>query len=312
MVNARRTLRIASRKSPLALWQANHVKNAILAVNPSLEIEILGFLTEGDKKLNSSLAKVGGKGLFVKELETALLEQKADMAVHSIKDMPVQQTPGLKLITICKREDPRDAFISSSFADLNSMPPGAVIGTSSSRRACLLRNLRPDLKIKPLRGNVGTRLQKLDDDYYDAIILAAAGLKRLGEFSRIRSYLDTDSWIPAVGQGAIGIESRSDDHAILSWLLPLDDVVTRYCITAERAFNEALNGGCQLPIAAYAVCVENKLKIAGFVAHPNKNEFVQATLTGRKEKADELGKALADLLLQKGAKSILEDCRGGL
>lgn len=304
------TLRIASRKSPLALWQANYVKNTILAIDPTLEIEILGFLTEGDKKLDSSLAKIGGKGLFVKELETALLQKKADIAVHSVKDMPVQQTSGLTLIALYEREDPRDAFISSRFADLDAMPPGTIVGTSSARRACLLRGLRPDLKIEPLRGNVGTRLQKLDEGHYDAIILAAAGLKRLGESARIRQYLDTNVFIPSVGQGAIGIECRADNHRIFPWILPLDHPTTRLCITAERAFNTALGGGCQLPIAAHAICVENHLKISGFVAHPDKNESVKGTLSGAKENAESLGKELAHLLLQKGAEGILEAIGG--
>lgn len=305
MRQASTTLRIASRQSPLALWQANHIKNSILAINPSLEIEILGFLTEGDRKLDTSLAKIGGKGLFVKELEAALLQHKADIAVHSIKDMPVEQTSELTLAVICEREDPRDAFISPQFANLETMPAGSIIGTSSSRRACLLRKLYPDLKVESLRGNVGTRLKKLDEGHYDAIILAASGLKRLGESARIRQYLDPDLWIPAVGQGALGIECRLDNKRILSWLSPLNHMTTRACIIAERAFNLVLGGGCQLPIAAHATCDRNVMKIRGFVAHPNKNESVEGILSGDKEDAENLGKALANLLLQKGARAIL-------
>jgi hydroxymethylbilane synthase len=300
-------IRIATRNSPLALWQANYVKTALQAAHPSLIVQIQGFLTEGDKHLTTSLAKTGGKGLFVKELEIALLEGKADIAVHSIKDMPAQQTPGLTLAAICEREDPRDAFVSSQFSSLSELPLGAMVGTSSSRRACLLRDLRPDLKVAPLRGNVGTRLRKLDEGQYDAIILAAAGLKRLAESARIRSYLETDNWVPAVGQGAVGIECREDDTAILERLLPLDHALTRCCITAERAFNQTLNGGCQLPIAAYAVCMQHELQITGFVAHPEKDQSVRETLVHSANDPTAAGHALAELLLTKGARAILAD-----
>jgi len=299
-------LRIATRNSPLALWQANYVKTALLAVYPHLQVQILGFLTEGDKLLNASLAKTGGKGLFVKELETALLEGKADIAVHSVKDMPAYPTPGLTLAVYCERDDPRDVLLSNRFNSLAEMPSGAIVGTSSSRRACLLRSLRPDLKVEPLRGNVGTRLRKLDEGQYTAIILAAAGVKRLGESARIRCYLDADSWIPAVGQGAIGIECRENDKPVLEWLLPLDHDLTRRCVTAERAFNQTLNGGCQLPIAAHGVCVGEQLILKGFVAHPEKNESVRGEWVGSVRDSEALGKALANLLLEKGAAGMLE------
>lgn len=302
---ARYTLRIATRQSPLALWQANFVKQTILATHPQLIIEIIGFVTEGDKKLASSLSKIGGKGLFVKELETALLEQRADIAVHSIKDMPAQPTAGLTLAAICEREDPRDALLSPHFACLEDLPAGAVVGTSSSRRACLLRSIRPDLVVAPLRGNVGTRLQKLAQGDYAAIILAAAGLIRLGQAAQIRTYMPPDPWIPAVGQGAIGIECRADNRRIMPWLFPLEHAPTRNCVTAERAFNQQLGGGCQLPIAAHAIYEDQHLKIQGFVAHPDKDQTIRAELTGSIEHPAALGKLLADLLLQKGADKIL-------
>lgn len=299
-------LRIATRNSPLALWQANYVKTALLAAHPYLEIQIQGVLTQGDKLLTASLAKTGGKGLFVKELETALLEKTADIAVHSIKDMPVHPTPGLVLAAYCEREDPRDVLVSHQFFDLADISKGAVIGTSSSRRACLLRDVRPDLKVALLRGNLGTRLKKLDEGQYDAIILAAAGLKRLGESARIRTYLDADSWIPAVGQGAIGVECREDDKSTLECLLSLDHAVTRACITAERAFNQALNGGCQLPIAAHAVLhAGDWLTLRGFVADPDRDGSLQSKLTGFIDDPETLGTTLADILLKKGAGKML-------
>lgn len=301
------SLCIATRKSPLALWQANHVKAALTALHPQLRIEILGLLTEGDKQLATSLATIGGKGLFVKELELAILERRADIAVHSIKDMPVTSTDRLQLVAVCQREDPRDVLVSNHYANLNALPQGAVVGTSSSRRTCLLRRLRPDLQVENLRGNVGTRLQKLDAGHYDAIILAAAGLNRLNQSHRISEYLNPDFWIPAVGQGAIGIECHEENNEVQQWLLALDDKPSRVCITAERAFNRALGGSCQLPIAAYATYTTDQLHIRGFVAHPRSAAFVDGSLTGTVDKPVELGAALADLLLQRGARVILED-----
>lgn len=301
------TLRIATRKSPLALWQANAVKTALIALYPQLHVDIIGLLTEGDRRLNASLANIGGKGLFVKELELAILEHRADIAVHSIKDMPVQSTDHLKLAAVCQREDPRDVLVSKRYTQLEQLPAGAIIGTSSSRRSCLLRSLRPDLHIKPLRGNVGTRLQKLDAGDYDAIILAAAGLHRLNESQRISCYLSPEIWIPAVGQGAIGIECHSDNDVIQQQLLPLNHSVSRQCIDAERAFNRALGGSCQLPIAAYAIHRDNQLHIRGFVAHPQTDAMVKAELTGSPDQPVDLGIALAELLLQRGAKEILAE-----
>lgn len=307
MTIPQRTLRIATRKSPLALWQANMVKTALTALHPYLHVEILGLLTEGDRQLASSLAAIGGKGLFVKELELAILEHRADIAVHSIKDMPVDPTDHLDLAAICAREDPRDALVSPRYSHIEQLPKGATIGTSSSRRACLLRQLRPDLHVANLRGNVGTRLRKLDEGEYDAIILAAAGLHRLNESGRISCYLDPTVFIPAVGQGAIGIECHSENEAVKSWLSPLNHIPTQHCITAERAFNRRLGGGCQLPIAAHATYQGDQLHMRGFVAHPHSAAMVTGELLGNVDKPADLGMALAELLLQQGAGELLGD-----
>lgn len=300
------TLRIATRNSPLALWQARHIQTALSAIHPHLQIEIEGFLTEGDRRLSASLAKVGGKGLFVKELEIALLEKKADIAVHSLKDMPAHLTPGLQLATYCEREDPRDVFLSPRYANVAALPSGAIVGTSSSRRACLLAGLRQDLKVEPLRGNVGTRLKKLDDGQYDAIILAAAGLKRLGEAARIRCYLETNSWIPAVGQAAIGIECLADNDRALELLAPLDHTPTRIAVMAERACNQVLDGGCQLPIAVHATCADGQLMLRGFVGNPDTYESIRAEYVGSVDEPEVAGERLAELLLEKGAGGILK------
>lgn len=302
-------IRIATRKSPLALWQAHYVKDALLAVHPDLQVEIVGFSTEGDRLLDTSLARIGGKGLFVKELESAVLANKADIAVHSVKDMPVDATPGLMLAAYCEREDPRDAFLSLQFPSIAAMPSGRVVGTSSSRRACLLRHIRPDLRVLPLRGNVGTRIKKLEEGQYDALILAAAGLKRLGEAAKIQSYLEVDTFIPAVGQGVVGVVCREGDQAILECVQPLDHALTRVCVLAERAFNHALEGGCQLPIAAYAQCVGEQLHLSGFIAHPHQNESLYAQRTATIQNPETLGKTLAADLLEKGGAAILEAMR---
>lgn len=293
------TLRIATRKSPLALWQAHYVKSLLEAAHPQLQVEIIGLMTEGDKLLSTPLVEIGGKGLFVKELEKAILERRADIAVHSIKDMPVALTDRLILAAICQREDPRDAFISRRFACLEDLPSGAIVGTSSSRRSCLLQARRPDLQVENLRGNVGTRLNKLDQGRYDAIILAAAGLKRLDQASRIRTYLDPEEWIPAVGQGAIGIECHENNQLALELLAPLEHPSTRICVTAERAMNLALNGGCQLPIGAYATLAEGELRVRGMVGNLGNNTVLTAQVIGRESAAEELGKTLAQKLISK-------------
>jgi hydroxymethylbilane synthase len=300
------SLRIVTRKSPLALWQANHVKKALEAAHPKLQIEVIGMMTEGDKLLATPLAEIGGKGLFVKELERTILERRADIAVHSIKDMPVTLCDGLILGAICEREDPRDAFISPHFASLTDLPEGATVGTSSSRRACQIKALRPDLRVEPLRGNVGTRLMRLDEGKFDAIILAAAGLKRLNEENRITSYLAPELWIPAVGQGAIGIECHQDNQSVLQWIAALEHFPTRICITAERAMNHALDGGCQLPIAAYAsYSLVESLTVRGMVGDLSNNQLLTAVVTGDPGDAELLGRRLAQELRNQGADSIL-------
>ena len=245
-------IRIATRHSPLAMWQANFVKAELMKYHPDLTVELLAMKTKGDKILDTPLAKVGGKGLFVKELEVAMLEGRADIAVHSMKDVPVDFPEGLGLMVICEREDPRDAFVSNHYQNIEQLPLGAVVGTCSLRRQCQLRELRPDLKVKDLRGNVNTRLGKLDAGEYDAVILAAAGLIRLQMQDRIASFIAPEVSLPAVGQGAVGIECRVDDEQTIALLKPLEDAQTRFRVTAERALNLALQGGCQVPIGSFA------------------------------------------------------------
>lgn len=298
-------LRIATRKSPLALWQAHSVKKALEIAHPNLTIEIFGMMTEGDKLLASPLAEIGGKGLFVKELEKAILRKQADIAVHSIKDLPLSFPDHLTLGVVCERDDPRDAFISRRFDSLDTLPVGAVIGTSSSRRTSQIKAFRPDLQPEILRGNVGTRLMRLDEGRYDAIILAAAGLERLSQTERIRSYLPVESWIPAVGQGAIGIECREDNDHVLELIRCLEHPPTRWCITAERAMNQALNGGCQLPIAAYATLEAEILTVRGMVGDLPRQRLITASVRGHFNAAEELGRELAQQLLQQGAGTVL-------
>ncbi len=299
------TVRIATRKSALALWQAEYVKAALEEAHPGIVVELVPMTTKGDKILDTPLAKVGGKGLFVKELETAMLEDRADIAVHSMKDVPVEFPDGLELYTICKREDPRDAFVSNTYKSLDDVPAGSVIGTSSLRRQAQLAALRPDLTIKDLRGNVNTRLKKLDDGEYDAIILAAAGLIRLEMPERIASYLETTVSLPANGQGAVGIECRSDDTRIKSLLLPLEHKETRQRVLAERAMNKRLEGGCQVPIGAYAELTDGQLWLRGLVGKPDGTIILRDEVTGAVEDAEQLGIKLADSLLSQGADTIL-------
>lgn len=299
------TLRIATRKSPLALWQAHYVKDLLIKTHPELIVDILPFVTEGDRRLDTSLATIGGKGLFVKELEKALLHNEADIAVHSIKDMPFLLEEALMLGAVCEREDPRDTFVSLTYTHLDALPQKAIVGTSSIRRACLLRAIRPDITVHSVRGNVGTRLQKLDEGQYDAIILAAAGLKRLNLENRIAEFLPVDHWIPAPGQGAIGIECRKNDDMVLSYLAALEHPKTRICVTAERAVNETLEGSCQLPIAAHAMCQGDKLSVSGLVGHPEKNLVIRADVTGEMHEGKALGIALAHQLLDLGAHECL-------
>lgn len=298
-------IRIATRHSPLAMWQANFVKAELLKFHPELIVELLPMKTKGDKILDTPLAKVGGKGLFVKELEVAILEGRADIAVHSMKDVPVDFPEGLGLTIICEREDPRDAFVSNHFPTIDQLPQGAVVGTSSLRRQCQLRALRPDLIIKDLRGNVNTRLGKLDKGEYDAIILAAAGLIRLQMKARIASYIEPEISLPAVGQGAVGIECRLDDKQTIALLKPLEHHKTRQRVTAERAMNLALQGGCQVPIGSYSIFKENKLFLRGLVGSVDGKQIIRKEITGTPENAEQMGLTLAKALLDCGAKDIL-------
>lgn len=300
------TLRIATRQSPLALWQADYVRDALTRHWPRLRVEIIGMTTRGDKILDTPLAKVGGKGLFVKELETAMLEGRADIAVHSMKDVPMEFPAGLGLGVICEREDPRDAFVANGFASFEDLPPGARLGTSSLRRQCQLRALRPDLEVVDLRGNVNTRLRKLDEGQYDAIILAAAGLKRLGFAERIRQPLAAELSLPAGGQGAVGIELRSDDTATQDYLAPLQHAETSRCVLAERAMNGRLQGGCQVPIAGYCIEEGGQLWLRGLVGSPDGKALFRAEQRGAPQDAEALGVAVADQLLAQGAGAILE------
>jgi hydroxymethylbilane synthase len=299
------TLRIATRKSPLALWQAEHVRDRLDAQHADLHVTLVGMSTQGDRILDTPLAKVGGKGLFVKELEQGMLEGRADIAVHSMKDVPVEFPPGLDLAVIMAREDPRDAFVSSRYGSLEELPEGARVGTSSLRRQCQLRARRPDLRVLDLRGNVNTRLAKLDAGEYDAIVLASAGLKRLGLERRIAAVLSPEESLPAIGQGAIGIECRSDDATVQALIAPLADPDTRDRVLAERAMNERLAGGCQVPIAGHAVLDGDALWLRGLVGRPDGSEVIRGEVRGPRAEAWALGTRLADDLLSRGAAEIL-------
>ncbi|EJO4031483.1 hydroxymethylbilane synthase [Vibrio cholerae] len=299
-------IRIATRQSPLALWQANYVKDALMAAHPGLQVELVTMVTRGDVILDTPLAKVGGKGLFVKELEIAMLEGRADLAVHSMKDVPVDFPDGLGLVTICEREDPRDAFVSNTYAKIEDLPSGAIVGTCSLRRQCQLKAARPDLVIKELRGNVGTRLSKLDAGEYDAIILAAAGLKRLELESRIRCFIEPEQSLPAVGQGAVGIECRVNDQRVRALLAPLNHADTADRVRCERAMNLTLQGGCQVPIGSYALLEGNHIWLRALVGEPDGSQIVRGEIRGPRTQAEQLGITLAEQLLSQGAKEILE------
>ncbi len=299
------TLRIATRKSPLALWQAEHAAAALRAAHPGLVVEIVGMTTKGDRILDAPLAKVGGKGLFVKELEQGMLAHEADIAVHSMKDVPVDFPEGLHLAVILEREDPSDAFVSNRFESLEALPAGARVGTSSLRRQCQLAARRPDLRIEPLRGNVNTRLAKLDADDYDAIILAAAGLIRLGFESRIRARISTENSLPAIGQGAIGIECRADDARVHTLIGPLHHAETALRVRAERAMNARLHGGCQVPIAGHATLAADTLSLRGLVGTPDGTRVLRAQAEGPSSDPEGLGAAVATDLLSQGADAIL-------
>ncbi len=300
-------VRIATRKSPLALWQANYVKAELEKNYPGLQVELLPMSTRGDKILDSPLAKVGGKGLFVKELEEALLRNEADLAVHSMKDVPVEFPDGLCLATICQREDPRDAFVSNHFASIEALPQAARVGTSSLRRQCQLRARRPDLQVLDLRGNVNSRLAKLDAGDYDAILLAAAGLKRLGLEARITALLECGESLPANGQGAVGIECRSTDTELLTLLSRLEDQGTRQRVMAERAMNRSLQGGCQVPIGAYAELQGDELWLRGLVGSIDGQRILRAEIRGPVSDAETLGEKVAEALIAQGADKLLAE-----
>ncbi|MER1945967.1 hydroxymethylbilane synthase [Stutzerimonas stutzeri] len=305
-----REIRIATRKSALALWQAEYVKARLEASHPGLKVSLVPMVSRGDKLLDAPLAKIGGKGLFVKELETALLENEADIAVHSIKDVPMEFPEGLGLYCICEREDPRDAFVSNRFDSLDALPPGSVVGTSSLRRQAQLLARRPDLKIQFLRGNVNTRLAKLDAGEYDAIILAAAGLIRLGFGERIRSSIGVDASLPAGGQGAVGIECRTGDSEVHALLACLNHAPTATRVVAERALNKRLNGGCQVPIACYAVLEGEQLWLRGLVGQPDGTLLLRAEGRAPAAEAEALGVQVAEELLDQGAEQILKAVYG--
>ena len=299
------TVRIATRKSALALWQAEYVKAQLEHFHPGINVELVPMTTKGDIILDTPLAKVGGKGLFVKELEVAMLENRADIAVHSMKDVPVEFPEGLGLEIICPREDPRDAFVSNTIASFSDLPQGAVVGTSSLRRQCQIKALRPDLDIRDLRGNVNTRLKKLDNNEYDAIILAAAGLIRLEMPERIREFIAPEVMLPANGQGAVGIECRTEDETIKNLLAPLGCEETRIRVIAERSMNRALEGGCQVPIGSYAIIENQEIYLRGLVGAVDGSEILTSEVRGKIQDAEKLGTDLAATLLADGADKIL-------
>ncbi len=302
---------IATRESELALWQARHIESRLRVLYPAMETRLLGMTTEGDRKLGTPLAKIGGKGLFVKELELALESGEADIAVHSMKDVPMNLAAGFTIAAVTEREDPRDAFVSNAYKRLEDLPEGSVIGTSSLRRESQLRARYPQHRVEPLRGNVQTRLRKLDDGQYAAIILAAAGLKRLGLFSRITAIIEPSSSLPAVGQGALGIECRTERSDVVAALAPLNHAETRWCVEAERALSRALAGSCQVPLGGFAEIIGGSGRLRGFVASPDGSRMVYDEETVSSSGIpQELGAAVARRLIAKGAREILADLEG--
>lgn len=303
----KRHLTIATRESPLALRQTESIKALLQQHHPHLAVDFLGITTQADKMLEVMLTDIGGKGLFVKELEEALLDGRADIAVHSMKDVPMDLPPALILPVIGKREEPRDVFVSNQYESIQQLPAGASLGTSSLRRQTQILALRSDIELRNLRGNINTRLKKLDDGQFDAIILAAAGLKRMGLNSRIRSYLSLDESLPAAGQGALGIECREGDAATMALIAPLNDMVTHDCVIAERALCRRLGGGCQVPVAAFAQIHHDKLLLRGLVASRDGIRILRAKLEGDPKNAESIGKRVAEELLQQGAEKILRE-----
>ncbi len=299
------TLRIATRKSPLAVWQAEHVAERLQAAHPGLNVELVRMSTRGDRILDAPLARIGGKGLFLKELEEGLLDGRADIAVHSMKDVPAAITPDLHLPVIPERADPRDAFLSVHYTSLSDIPEGGLVGSASLRRQCQIRAARPDLRVETLRGSVNTRLAKLDEGQFDAIILAASGLQRLQMEARITRTLPPEESLPAVGQGALGIQCRTGDDVVERLIAPLDHQHSHIRVAAERAMNRELEGSCQVPIGAYAELDGDRLRLRGLVGSPDGSEVVRGEITGTAAEADTLGTALGRDLLDRGAREIL-------
>ena len=298
---------VGTRGSKLALWQANHIADRLREKNPGLVVELKLIVTTGDKILDVPLAKIGGKGLFTKELEMAMLADEIDLAVHSLKDMPTELPPGLKLAATTERMDPHDAFVSQKFASVHDLPPGATVGTSSLRRAAQLLQLRPDLNIVSLRGNLDTRLKKLDDGQFDAIVLAAAGLRRLGWSERITALLSPEECLPAVGQGVLAIETRSEDAETLALIASLDDEATRTCVNAERKFLSVIQGGCQAPVGVFGQMRDNMLVLKARILSLDGARCVEGEITGDSREAEEMGEKLAASLLNGGAREILAE-----
>ena len=303
----KRHLVIATRQSPLALRQTESIKALLIAQHPHLSVEFLGITTQADKMLDVKLTDIGGKGLFVKELEEALLDGRADIAVHSMKDVPMQLPSGLCIPVIGEREDARDVFVSNQYESLLQMRLGTSLGTSSLRRQTQLRAMRPDIELRSLRGNINTRLNKLDQGEFDAIVLAAAGLKRMNLTSRIRSYLSVEQTLPAAGQGALGIECRAGDEKILELIAPLNHPITHACVVAERALCRRLGGGCSVPVAAYAQIHHDVLTLRGLVANVDGSRILKAKRAGLPEKADSIGTRVAEELIQQGAEKMLRE-----
>ncbi|PPI86278.1 hydroxymethylbilane synthase [Candidatus Pantoea edessiphila] len=302
----RKYLKIATRKSPLAIWQATHIKNLINNIHPHLSIKLVPVITKGDIILDKIVLNIGGKSVFVKELEQLILKRQADLAVHSIKDLPAYFPEGLGLVSICKRDIPHDVFVSNNYCSIEDLPNGAIIGTSSLRRKCQIISYRPDLLIRSIRGNIGTRLNKLDEGEYDAIILAAAGLKRLGLENRISQILPTNVLLPAVGQGAIGVECCLDDSYLINLLQLLNHEDTAVCIKAERAMNTYLQGGCELPVASFAILEGNDIWLRGLIGKPDGSMIIKKEVRGSRLKFEEIGISLAKKLLISGGKDFFE------
>lgn len=303
---ASETLRIATRRSQLAMWQAEYIAAELHRLHPTVEVELIPISTRGDQILDQPLAKIGGKGLFMKELEDGMLRGEADFAVHSMKDIPWRLPEGFTLAAVSSRADPRDAFVSNNYTTLSELPEGACVGTASLRRQCQIKDRRPDLHVEMLRGNVQTRLAKLDNAVYDAIILAASGLDRLELSERIASRLTPDESLPAVGQGALGIECRADDQRVMDLVRGLEDPLTRTCVDAERAMNARLEGSCQVPIGGYAELSDNELYLRGLVGSPDGTEVIRGMRQGAGADAERLGTELGEELLSRGADRILQ------